>query len=228
MPRFQVAVLAAGLLLVAASCSQAPTTKPESFKVGDVGPGGGSIFYVSPSPFPCGPALKDFCTYLEAAPPSSDVRLAWASGSLDTYPNNNWNYLVDGAGLADIGTGYKNTVDAVSHGGNLPETSALAYAYAYSNNGIDDWYLPSVSELNELCKYARHAPTGDTTILCSKSGPLRLGFAAAPYWTSTQESQSAARQQYFWHLTSTVDGPFAQAGNFKNKTLRVRPIRGGK
>lgn len=51
--------------------------------VGDPGPGGGEIFYVSSEEFLCGPTLNDDCNYLEAAP--SDWSSNWSYFAIDPY-----------------------------------------------------------------------------------------------------------------------------------------------
>lgn len=52
--------------------------------IGDVGPGGGKIFYVSPTPFACGEELLANCNYLEVAPANwfdevGDPLRSWAA-----------------------------------------------------------------------------------------------------------------------------------------------------
>jgi hypothetical protein len=73
-----------------------------SYAVGDIGPGGGRVFYVSATPFSCGPTLNLTCSYLEAASttganPWTDSGRAWANssyGNLDVTGITN-NYPID-------------------------------------------------------------------------------------------------------------------------------------
>lgn len=54
-----------------------------TLELGDPGPGGGTIFYVSEQRFPCGPTLEDLCDFLEAAPSDwfgymEDPKIPWS------------------------------------------------------------------------------------------------------------------------------------------------------
>lgn len=222
-----LASLLVGALCISACSGSSPQSSSATPALGSVGPGGGLVFYVSAEPFACGPALESECTYLEVSPADADYRLAWTSGSRETYPENNWARPVPGADDPSIGAGYQNTLDILAMGGNEPDTSAAAFAGSYVHGGKDDWFLPSADELNELCKFARYDADNDPSIRCSRTGPLRPGFAPSHYWSSTEHSDTAALQQYFYHLKFDKTGEFLHPGNFKNKTLRARPVRAG-
>ena len=167
--------------------------------VGDVGPGGGTIFYTSAG-FSCGENYSQTCKYLEAAPatwwsgttdqPSDN----WAStasncydtGGLDSAPRIACNYsgsiynkatrdaAVDNviANNQVIGMGLKNTNLIVSFSGAY-DASTNAYAAgaarAYNGGYKNDWAMPSYSELNQLCKYVRGQPWVSDATECSNS-----------------------------------------------------------
>ena len=100
-------------------------------------------------------------------------------------------------------------------------TSAYAagIAWSYTNNGISDWFLPSKSELNELCKYARQQSTGVPAVTCSSSGTLRSGFTSAVgYWSSSENAATSYDAQGF---VLGNQGSGAKATD----TGAVRPIR---
>jgi len=94
---------------------------------------------------------------------------------------------------------------------------AAGYAWAYTNGGKSDWYLPSKDELNELCKYARQQTTGDTSTICDSSGSFRSGFLGG-YMLSS--SESAANQAWGQFFTTGV-----QTGNGKNAGNAIRAVR---
>jgi hypothetical protein len=94
---------------------------------------------------------------------------------------------------------------------------AIQIAADYSNNGKTDWHLPSIIELNELCKYAAQQTTGDLNVACTAEEPLRTGFSADSYWSSSVYSATGAWLQFF--------GDGNQYGNVKSNALRVRPVR---
>ena len=107
---------------------------PKIYKIGDTGPAGGKVFYLSDSTGLHG---------LEAAPADQST-VKWGCNGT----------LVGGTGTA-VGTGKANTaaINAKCGAG-----TAAQIATSYSLNGFKDWYLPSKDELNLL--YAQKAGVG--------------------------------------------------------------------
>jgi hypothetical protein len=101
------------------------------YKIGDIGPGGGKIFYDKGN--------KDGgWQYLEAA--SADLgKFAWATKRFENTVINTT--------VAGIGTGAAKTALILSVDANAPAAKACAN---YRNGGKDDWYLPCKEELNEM------------------------------------------------------------------------------
>lgn len=129
--------------------------------VGDIGPGGGTVFYAASSP-------QSWGQYLEAAPAS------WAGGSKEpsapwcaaaTLPN------LSSAGT-DIGAGAANTAMIVKECG---DSSAASKAAAYQGGGLAGWFLPSKDELDALWKITDGGDVRDTDI----------------YWSSSQSGDNA-------------------------------------
>jgi len=162
----------------------------------------GGVFYVSETPFPCGPALQDMCTTLEVAPLGF---LGLVCPELDYYPHCNTHKLtwatvddggnVPGATGTAIGTGYKNTLAILAAGNSQSSGMVAAYADEYVFDGKDDWYLPSKDELNELCKAVSatnidRSPAGG----CPGISGISKHFDAGYYWSSSQSSPSASRE----------------------------------
>ena len=192
-------------LTMQSSASSVQTT----YNLGDIGPGGGKIFYVASTPFACGPSRSESCTYLEAA------LSGWNGGASD--PLAKWANaygVINNAGSPEtatataIGWGYRNT-RAIIRAGNTDTGTAAALADSHTvivgGVVVDDWYLPSLDELNEM--YLRKTDIGgfDVTV-----GGL--------YWTSTESSSTNARRQRFNNGENwTGSGKFAS--NY------VRPIR---
>lgn len=108
--------------------SNALQWEPCRYQIGDTGPAGGIVFYLSDSTGHHG---------LEAAP-VDQTSAAW--GCLTTS--------IAGAAGAAVGIGAANTA-AIVVGCGEPGTAAKI-AGAYSLNGYDDWYLPSKDELHIL------------------------------------------------------------------------------
>ena len=182
-------------------------------QVGDIGPGGGKIFYVAPTTFTqigaSGTMCTTNCKYLEAAPNtwsggSSDPSLAWA-----TNINSNQTTAVTGADGTAIGTGYQNSLDIVAQTGNVAASSAAVAARGYAPTVLgttySDWYLPSKDELYQL--YIRRTSVG--------------GFVVEDYWSSSEVNSfpHVARAQYFYD-----DDDFSVIID-KSGSKKVRPIR---
>jgi hypothetical protein len=166
--------------------------------VGDIGPGGGKVFYVQASgTFACGAALSSTCKYLEAAPTSGTA--AWTDAPYAWSGNTSEAIGADAQGTA-IGTGYRNTQAMVTQSSTADRAGTIARAYRGPNN-LSDWYLPSKNELNQL--YIEKARIG--------------GFWTDWYWSSSEVDATEAWPQYF--------GNGLQYGYFKTSPVYVRPVR---
>ena len=167
--------------------------------VGDLGPGGGKVFYVAPTTFTCGPTGSESCKYLEFsrlggnAPWSTSAFISTLIGST--------------AQFTSIGTGYKNTLAIINQQGPydlLTNKYAAGAAYSYSAGLIDDWYMPSKDELTELYLYIRAA-----------SQPA-LSYVAAS--TEFDDAHS-------WGIYTSAGGQTISSGASKNDSNVVVPIR---
>jgi hypothetical protein len=199
-------------------------------QIGDVGPGGGIIFYVASAPFTCGSTMTSACNYLEVAPtngsaPWVDPQLKWSSD--DSQFHNS------GSTGTAIGTGLSNTLAMLTTNGTYSADTAEA-AFATSQyagpNAKSDWYVPSKDELNQLCKWQRgQAWVSDATV-CNSSGSLNsatygatnAGFVSGNYWSST-ELQRFPWECTAWNQQFNSGNQFNSYG--KNYQLYVRPIR---
>ncbi len=188
--------------------------------LGNVGPGGGRVFYVNE-------ANTAGSKYLEAAPTDwngsgADPGVPWCA----TVSVISGVETIATSAASVIGTGQANTtaIDA----GCATTGSAAKRANDYTSpapNSKTDWFLPSEAELNQLCKYARSynssgaalVPAVQTGAVCDSGGTLVGGFAAAGYWSSSQNVASGAWGQDFGNGNQGLGG--------KSFALRVRPVR---
>jgi hypothetical protein len=128
--------------------------------VGDIGPGGGLVFYNAGS-------RQDWGQYIEMAPKQwggeSDPIVNWCNISSKNVP---------GAAGTAVGTGSANTtaIDVVCASG------AGQSAADYSVNGQSDWFLPSKLELNAMYTYSQVDGFNTGT----------YGFESTKYWSSSQ------------------------------------------
>lgn len=220
------------------------------YTVGQRGPGGGIVFYVSATVFSSpgstcntnGVGGSSTCKYLEVAPATwqsggvsvaNDLTYQWSTNTtavtgqeittastqgnnaMSPYEKLNWT----------IGQGFYNTsVMKVSGAASAAQAAVLAYA---GGSVAGQWFIPSMNELNELCKYARGQTTGDLTVACTTGGTLKStsyagsdlgGFVGDYYWSSSEGTALFAWVQYFG------DGGL-QDGSGKSNTRYVRPVR---
>jgi len=163
----------------------------KKYNLGDTGPGGGRIFYVSIGGFTVqmeNPAENYTAHYLEAAPDDMPTTLAWASwGFTSTF--------ISDTGTA-IGTGRKNTALILAKDKDAPAAKACK---EYSNNGMTDWFLPSKDELYGMYENAKY--------LLYENGLYLYG---SWYWSSSQSSTGTGNvtcQAYNGNRTvTTKDG----------------------
>jgi hypothetical protein len=183
------------------------------YSVGDVGPGGGIVFYVHPSGTftSTGSDGGLNCKYLEAAPADLEGKFKWCN--IFTF------FSPLGVAATGIGTGMANTITAINEcARRRPDrsttSSAIHAAANYVNNGKTDWHLPSKDELNELYKYAISAPSGGSR------RKLRPSFSPGAYWSSSEYSEYSALNA--WFQSFRLGGPFSSGKSF---AYRVRPVR---
>jgi|GEM_PF-1099673 len=179
------------------------------YNVGDVGPGGGIVFYVAPTP-------QTWGTYLEAAPTDYQVngvraKVAWGCSGTSTE-----------ATATAIGTGKANTAKILTKCTTADIAADVANKYSTSTTGAGQWFLPSKDELNELCKiYSNErkdtANYSEFQNGCTGSTSPTGGFAAAYYWSSSEGFASYAWFQRFNLGDQNTPNKF--------NTLYVRPVR---
>jgi hypothetical protein len=204
-----------------------------ALQVGETGPGGGVIFYKAITSFACGPDRAQSCRYLEAAPSGwntgTDPTRTWAQSSPVDYQYTTVNNATapQTATAFGIGWGYRNTRAIILQGNNDPATSGAALADAYSPTVggvvVDDWFLPSVDELHQMCKWVRNQPWTSDGTPCNTSGaintgPGATGFSASPNYSSSTEAASFSR----YNSNLGVGG---MSGEGKRFLMSIRPIR---
>jgi len=189
------------------------TARAFPYKVGDVGPGGGLIFFVD--------TLSQFdgFTYLEAAPADISAT-AWASSTAGCFDSSNvaTSCLVGSvysASQADssridaakMGQGSSNTalIKTRNSSGSLLDSTGFAAgsADAYIYGTTSDWYLPSINELGLMHSNLKARGLGN--------------FQDTYYWSSTEFGSSSA-----WYI---LFGPGYFNNISKSFAFLIRPIR---
>ncbi len=147
-------------------------------QVGDTGPGGGKVFYVSGSAINAVTGISKGGIYLEMAPATfSKTLYKWCEGSA------NANSTLFGAIATAIGTGAANTKIMTNNctGGAGFEAVNLNYG------GQTDWFLPSSEELQVIYSLRNSLGLG--------SGEAAAGFL---YWSSTETEFNVAASLVPW------------------------------
>jgi len=182
-------------------------------KVGEIGPGGGFVFYVASSP-------QSWGTYLEVA--DTNIQSQWCN-STKTYLSKNVTDEKLKLLIGDeIGKGQGNTLMMLAG----CQSGAANTATNYRGGGLSDWFLPSLMELNEVCKFARVQPTG-TSAICSPTGPLlnlfSTSFYKSPvigqYWSSSEYTSTGADGWTAWTVSF-----FANQWHSSENKQGLRPV----
>jgi hypothetical protein len=174
------------------------TSGPVTYALGDTGPAGGFVFYVT----------DDGLHGLEAAPEdiggnASATLVAWGCDSTE----------LSGMNETGIGSGAHNTSqrDLCSDA-----STAAKAAAAYKFSGYTDWFLPSRDELGSMWTNLAD-PLGNGRAVGSDTDSVG-GFASYGYWSSSQSSRYYA---WYQHFKNGSQNDYYT----KNTTFRVRAVR---
>ena len=168
--------------------------------LGDTGPGGGKVFYVSASAFAStGSDCGSNCYFLEAATSDVSGPFTWCSTSSRT------NAIAEG-----IGNGMANTTTADSTCTSGAIQQAADYVTTVGGANFMDWHLPSKGELNQLFTNRSYV----------------AGLALQYYWSSSEFSNPADSGYAgtgVW--TQNFDGGTQYFSNKGPNTAGTRPVR---
>ena len=169
--------------------------KWDSFSIGDIGPGTGTIFYVDSAGFTVegytgtlGSFTSYTAYYLEAAPSNSGTGYWGARGTLisdvTTFATADSTDLANPEHISNkIGNGRKDTMIIAEYLETIPETNRAAQrAIATTAGDKDDWFLPSFGELNLL--YLQRTLPG-------------INIPTQDYWSSSQCTANNAWEHRF-------------------------------
>lgn len=206
------------------------------------------------------------CHYLEVAPSGwfsgksneADPDLAWATKAnlykdVSGIENFQWppkvidNWWSDYLKKSMVGIGYKNSVAIVKQGNDT--TTAAGAARAYQGGSLNDWYLPTLAELNNFIKWARGVSWKSDSIVVTGGalnspiyGAETAGLIRAGYWSSNEGTRETVDKAHhvvgnpkyansfaYLHVNDVdynINNPAQQLGTAeKVSTARVRPIR---
>ncbi len=169
-------------------------------KVGDVGPGGGTVFYVSKSPINAADGVSAGGLYLEIAPKN------WNGNGSGEAPSSFATNLTSVPGTStNIGTGAENS--RLWRAALGDSATAVTLALNKTSGGVDDWFVPSYGELT----------TAITTLQPLGKGSFE---SYANLWSSTQNAADANRTNNAWSSNPPVLNTLLKTDNYY-----LRPIR---
>ena len=180
-----------------------------SCSVGDVGPGGGVVFYDAGS-------TKWWGRYLEAAPASCEIAgvpFKPAGGVQGIHA-----FQIDRVRAKAVGAGKANT-DLILRRYGKTASHAAALVRSQACNGFTDWFLPSSGELNIAWRVlAQNRVNREPTPV----GGFDIGY----YWTSSDYNGTEAWMQYF-NDGQQFDRVQTLSENRQppNRTFKVRGVR---
>ena len=220
--------------------------------VGDAGPGGGTVFYVSANAFSApGSPCDTNCHGLEVAnsswrtgSPQNDSQGYNLSGTQATLPAQDFStsfgtQVGTYRGAAEknnwfIGQGFINTKLIAELSGNTVSNSAAVRVRAFAPTGyswtVGQWFIPSFNELNELCKYANGQTTGVPSRQCMGNTPFNTagtataaGFVGTVNYFSSSVNGSAGSVQV--SIIYFGNGESNSSASIFNDNRGVRPVR---
>lgn len=194
-------------------CLEGPQSlRHTCYEVGEMGPGGGTVFFVSPDGFSA-TTCNPLCHFLEFAPSEIETSQEWCDDGRRFIGN-----------VTGIGGGFSNTE---MHKPFCSSGAIFEAANYVSPNETADWFLPNSLELNELCKFARTQPTGDTGVQCAVTGYLQVGFSNTYYWSSDEAEYQILYSPREVHGARPQDfeNGYNQSNARKTSKMQVRAIR---
>lgn len=172
--------------------------------LGDVGPGSGIVVYMDiDDKYPDFDFIEVYTGESPALPfvPSSFV-------TDELYAET----------LKSLGSGKLNSERIVAEQG--PGSYAAKYATDLQAGGFSDWFLPSLDEMDAVCRYAsgtNNDPGTTDYMLCARTKSLKFG-KSGQYWTS-----SHANSTYTW--VTVLGFGHMVSENTRLQEIAVAPVR---
>jgi len=124
--------------------------------VGDIGPGGGVVYYVDSAFFnSVGSTCADQCRYLELAPKNWNVLGLCRASGVGPHCELLAPNMAAPATKTAIGSGFRNTEAIVSAVASTNPTNAAVLSRAYRGGDLTDWFLPSKDELARFSDFRK-------------------------------------------------------------------------
>lgn len=172
--------------------------------VGDIGPGSGIVVYVDVDDKY--PGFDFIEVYLGENPALSFMPSSLVTDELYAETSKS------------LGSGKTNSEQIVAEQG--PGSYAAKYAMDLKAGGFSDWFLPSLEEMDAVCRYAagtNNDPNTTDYMSCARTKNLKFG-QFEQYWTS-----SHANSTYTWIVVLGFGHTVSE--NTRLQKLFVAPVR---
>jgi len=175
--------------------------------IAKIGPGGGLIFYHSQQP-------QWWGTHLEVRVTSAKSN--WCDKPTYALTKNVTDVKLLRSLGKELGKGKANTqlmLAACSSG-------AANIASAFRGGGLDDWYLPSYKELDQICKFAAGTDLGEESVCHRAENKWNLWNyfpSVGEYWSSSEYTDPITPEGNFAWFVQFYDG---KRGPLDKKAIR--------
>ena len=189
----------------------------EEYEVGEAGPAGGIVFYVGEvdgEPYRLEVALDDASNGVEWGGLGTELTGLDTLGSGIYDPGDTSPIAL--AAAQTVGNGEANTdaiIDQCNDGSDANTAAEVARAYRSASTAFDDWFLPSIGELNLLY-----------TFISNPANQSIPGFTALEdfyYWSSSQADGTNAWLQNFDFGFSVDDFKLRRQAIFRVRAVRA-------
>jgi hypothetical protein len=194
--------IAGGSPYAVGESSPAQTSAPAaaaSYKVGDVGPGGGLIYFASSAGFTCGSQLTQRCNYLEVAPRDWGLQFQDSSQYISAPYRERWNTYSCHSTRCNVPWSYQS-----ESGATFPRAdTSVALAFVYCANYVDFLDVQNIGVFSDtsvtLGRGLRDSITLSTKRECfpNESSYSRVAATAARLYTGGGKSD--------WFLPSIAE-----------------------
>lgn len=197
-PIVAILCMASALVVGVSPAAAATCASGGPCKLGDVGPGGGIVFYDAGS-------LKWWGQYLEFKG-AIQWRVPWSPSGFDFSPVFT-DSAVGGSALTQrtlsksIGYGKLNTARIINAYGNTGNYAARVGSLVVSPKS--DWFLPSKNEANALYNYLKLV--GKSAPNANVSATINRRYTQSAMWTSSEYANSFSWFQLFVDGTQYTD-----------------------
>jgi hypothetical protein len=164
--------------------------------IGKAGPGGGLIFFHAQQP-------QWWGTHLEVR--STSIATSWCDKPTLALTKNVTDPKLLRTLGKELGKGKQNTQMMLA----ACSSGAANVASAFRGGGLDDWYLPSHKELDQICKFAAGTYLGEESVCHSSPNQINLWSyfpSVGEYWSSSEYTEPITPQGNFAWFLQFFDG----------------------